>query len=211
MPVVAELAADLALWLRLTDPELTAKARQDLEESMKGPSTFLRRLGLALQFQVDVDLDRAEREVNRQTELSGGMSRDAAVARLALAHTKGSPAATAAYVSEHREQLLRHLDWKALYFFEIELLAKSGQVAHAEARLQEAIGRGLTEPEIARLRHELAEATGGDPIAERLAAYEESKSIVDLRYLVRAYWDAARLGEGQQVWTDALGPDRAHH
>ena len=190
MPRVAELADDLALWLRLMDPEMTTKARQDLGESMKDPSTSLRRLGLALQFDVGIDVERAQREVDRQTALSGGMSRDAAAARFALALTKENPVAAAAYVSEHREQLLQHLDWKAIYFFEIEMLAKSGQTARAESRLQEAIERGLTEQEIAQLRHELAEATGADPIAERLAAYEESKSIVDLRYLVSAYGNA---------------------
>ena len=190
MSSIAGYADDKALWLRLMDPEATAEARRELEESVKDTSTFLRRLGLALQFHVDIDLERAEREVDRQTALSGGMSHDAAVARFALAFTRGSHASAAAYVGEHREQLLQHLDWKGIYFFEIEMLATSGQTAKAEERLKEANERGLTEQEIARLRSELAAATGGDPIAERLAAYEASKSIVDLRILVSAYGNA---------------------
>ena len=190
LPSVASYADDKALWLRLMDPQTTTEARRDLGESVKDPSTFLRRLGLALQFHVDIDLKRAEREVDRQTALSGGTSHDVAVARFALAFTRECHASAAAYVDEHREQLLEHLDWKGIYLFEIEMLATSGQTAKAEERLKEATERGLTEQETTRLRSELAAATGGDPIAERLAAYEASKSIVDLRILVSAYGNA---------------------
>ncbi len=190
LPSVAGHADDKALWLRLMDPETTAEACRELYESVKDPSTFLRRLELALQFNVDIDLERAEREVDRQTALSGGMSHDAAVARFALAFTRENHASAATYVSKHREQLLQHLDWKGIYLFEIEMLSTSGQTAKAEERLKEATERGLSEQEIARLRRELVATSGGDPIAERLATYEASKSILDLRILVSAYGNA---------------------
>ena len=187
MPEVAIQADDIALWMRLSDPEESATARQDLNDSMKDPSTFLRRIGLALQFRTDIDLERAEREVDHQTTLSGGMSYDAAVARLALAFTKDNHAATAAYIEKHREQLLRHLDWKGIYLFEVDVLAKAGQMAQAESRIKEAVKKGLTQVEVVRWRGLLTEASGGDVIAQRLAAYEESESIIDLRILVNAY------------------------
>jgi len=190
MPGVAGHADEKALWLRLMDPETRSAARKDLDESIKDPATLLRRLGLALQFGINVDLERAEQEVDRQTALSGGKSQDAAAARFALAFTKKDHAAAAAYVNEHREQLVSNLDWKAVYFFEIEMLATSNQVAQAEARLNEAVEKGLSEQEVSRLRRQLSEATGSDPITERLAAYEVSKSITDLRILVSAYEDA---------------------
>ena len=190
LPGVASLMDDQALWLRLVDPESSAEARDELEESIRNPTTFLRRLGLGLQFGVDIDLEWAEREVNQQTALSGGMSPDAAFARFALALSKGNHASVATYINEHREQLLQHLDWRGVYFVEIEMLASAGQVAKAEDRLKEAIEKGLSEQEVSRLRRELTEASGGDLIAERLAAYEESGSIVDLRILVAGYEDA---------------------
>ena len=187
---VARLMDDKALWLRIMDPESRTEARGELEESIRNPMTFLRRLGLGLQFSVDIDLEWAEREVDRQTALSGGMSPDAAFARFALALSKGNHASAATYISEHRKQLLQHLDWRGVYFIEIQILAGAGQVAKAEDRLKEAIEKGLSEREVFRLRRELTEASGGDLIAERLAAYEESRSIVDLRILVRGYEDA---------------------
>ena len=147
LPGIVGLTGDKALWLRLVDSEHTAEARRELVESLNEPSTFLRRLGFALQFGVDIDLEWAEREVDRQTSLSGGMSSDAAFARLALALSKDSHATVAAYMDEHREQLFRHLDPKGLYFIEIEMLANAGQIAKAEERLEEAKSNGCrTEP-----------------------------------------------------------------
>ena len=190
LPGVAGLMDDKALWLRLVDPESSAEARGELEESIRNPTKFLRRLGLGLQFGVNIDLGWAEREVNQQTALSGGMSPDAACARFALALSKGNHASVATYINEHREQLLQHLNWRGVYFIEIEMLAGAGQVAKAEERLKEAIEKGLSEQEVNRLGRELTEARGGDLIAERLAAYEESGSFVDLRILVGSYEDA---------------------
>ena len=187
---IGNLMEDKALWLRLVDPESRAEAHQELGESIRDPSKFLRRLGLGLQFNLDIDIEWAEREVDRQTALSGGMSHDAAYARFALALSRGSYASVAAYIDKYREQLLQHLDWRGVSFIEIEVLANAGQTAKAEERLEEATKKGLSEREVARLRRELAEASGGDPIEQRLAAYEANKSIVELRLLVNAYEEA---------------------
>ena len=154
------------------------------------------RLALGLQFGVDIDLEWAEREVDRLSALSGGTSPDAAFARLGLALSKKSHAAVAGYINEHRDQLSKHLERRGLHFIEIEMLAHAGQTAKAEERLEEAASRGLSERDVARLRRELAEVSGGDPIAERLAAYEENGSIIELRLLVNAY---EKAGEWQSA------------
>ena len=118
------------------------------------------------------------------------MSADAAFARLSLALCKEDQASVAAYINEHSEQLLQHLDWRGIYSIEIEMLAGAGQTSKAEERLGEAILKGLSELEITRLRGVLAESSGADPIALRLDTYKESKSILDLRNVVSAYEDA---------------------
>ncbi len=190
LPGLAGSMDDKALWLRLVDPRSSVEARGELDKSIRNPGKFLRRLGLGLQFGIEVDLEWAEREVDRHTALSGGRSPDAAAARLALALGAGSYAGAAAYIDVHRQQLLEHLDWKGVYFIEIEMLANAGQLAKAEERLKEAIEKGLSDSETARLRRQLAEAGGGDLIAERLEAYEKGRSIVDLRILVMSYQEA---------------------
>ena len=205
---IPALAEDKALWLRLVDPESSVEAKQELVESINDPSKFLRRIGLGLQFGLDIDLEWAEQEVERQTALSGGMSHDAAYARLALALSRESHGSVAAYINQHREQLLQHLDWRGVYFIEIEMLANAGLTSKAEERLSEAIKKGLSEREAGRLRREIAEATGHDPIEARLAAYEESGSIVELRLLVIAYEEAgewARACEYGQTLLEISG------
>lgn len=193
MPLHAGDASDRALWLRLRDPEHAATARTELSTSLRDPAVLLRRLNLAVQFGIEIDLPQVEKEVDRQTALSGGTSPDAAVARFALAFAQGSHSAAAAYIDKHRAQLMEHLEWKGVYFFEIETLAKSGQVTQAETLLQEAIVKGITAIEEDRLRRLFEEVAGNDPIGGRLATYETSRSIVDLRLLVDAY-------EGAMNW-----------
>ena len=186
MEEISEMAGDKALWLRTMDPEEGESARQELKQSLKDPLTFLRRIGLAMHCGVEVNLDRAESEVARHSTLSGGMSHNAAIARLALALSKDDPLESASYIKKHRSQLLRHLDWRGIYAVEIEVLAKAGQIGRAEERLSEAIDRGLTEQEVFRINRMLSELSGGDSVAERLAAYNVTKTVVDLRLLVDA-------------------------
>jgi hypothetical protein len=190
MSVHAGDASDRALWLRLRDPEHAAAAQSEMTNSLRDPAVLLRRLNLAVQFGIQIDLPQVEKEVDRQTARSGGASPDAAVARFALAFVQGSRAAAASYVDKHRAQLMDHLEWKGVHFFEIEMLATSGQVAQAEVLLREAIDKGITPNEETRLRRLLEEVAGNDPISGRLATYEKSGSIMDLRLLVDAYEEA---------------------
>lgn len=183
---IVNYASDKTIWLQLMDPETRESAQEMLIESINDSSTFLRRLGLALQFNVEVDLERAEKEVDRQTALTGGKSREAAIGRLILATNKDDPADAAKYVNSHKSQLLEHIHSKVLYSIEIEMLVRSGQLERAEECMQEIIKQGLNDYETARLQIVLSEATGSDPIADRLAAFRESDSIIDLRNLVIA-------------------------
>ncbi|WIV98446.1 HTH domain-containing protein [Kinneretia aquatilis] len=188
--IAAGDASDRALWLKLRDPEHVAAARSDLATSLRDPAVLMRRLNLAVQFGIKIDVQQVDKEVDRLTALSGGASPDAAVARFALAFVQGSHAAAAAYIDKHREQLVRHLEWKSVCFFEIEALAVSGQVARASDLLQDAIRRGVTPHEEHRLRRLLDEAAGDDPIGSRLAIYEKTGSVVDLHLLVDAFEEA---------------------
>nr|WP_280952534.1 hypothetical protein [Neorhizobium huautlense] len=184
LSAVAANADDKALWLRLMDPETRNEARDDLRKSLQDPSVLLRRLNFALRFGIAVDLDQVEQEVDRQTALSGGSSGEAAFARYVLAHAKPTAAEAAAYLDRHRTQLLRHLEWKAVYFFEIEALARAGERATAEERFAEATSRGLTEQETAQLRRLLEAPANDDPINHLMSTFKASGLLSDLRTLV---------------------------
>lgn len=191
----ASIASDIALWLALRDRQTFESARGDLEKSMRDPASALRRLPLALQFGLKVDLAAVETEIERQTALSGGNSADAAIARFALAFVQKEPSQVAAYIDRHRSQLNQHLDPRGVGFVEIEMLARSGQTQQAESRLSELLRLGLSGPEECRLRRLIEEASGTDSVDQHLALYEGSRSITDLRNLVVALEDRKNWGK----------------
>lgn len=189
----SKVSDDRALWLGLRDPEGHDEARRLLELSMGDTAHALRRLPLALQFGLNIDLTAVEREIDRASALSGGKSMDAAIARLAMAMAKGSEAEIADYVARHRVQLAEYYDAGAIAAIEIEMLARSGRPADAEARLAEFERDAPDEDRAITLRRIIAEARGGDPVQERISRYEESGQIPDLLNLVH-------LLEGRRDW-----------
>lgn len=190
----ANVAEDNALWLELRDPELRDSGLQKLQASMRDSAHSLRRLQLALQFGIKLDLDAVELEIERQTAISGGKSHDAAMARFALAFTQKSPKAVAAYIDRHRAQLQEYLERKSVNIIEIEMLSRAGLPQRAEERLKELIDEGLSETELNRLRVIIAEATGTDPIEARKVLFKSSGQLNDLTILVD-------LLEEQNDWT----------
>lgn len=191
---VANLADDYALWLELRGPEGQVSGRQKLEASMRESTHALRRLQFALQFGLKLDLDAVEREIERQTALSGGKSYVAAMARFALAFTQESPKAVVAYIDRHRAQLQEHLEKKSISMFEIGMLALAGLPQQAEERLKNLIDDGLSEAEKNHLRTIIAESKGVDPIEARKAQFESSGQLSDLVNLVN-------LLEEQNDWS----------
>lgn len=64
---------------------------------MRNPECSLRRLNYALQFGIRIDQDAVEREIEKQTAITGGKSLDSVMARFSLAFTQGSPKAVTGY------------------------------------------------------------------------------------------------------------------
>lgn len=181
----ANVSADRALWLGLRDPDRQGEARKVLERSMSERAHALRRLPLALEFGLKLDLAAVERELDRESALSGGKSTDAAVARLAMAMTKDSEGEIADYIARHVAQLAQYYDSSAIAAIEIEMLARSGRPAEAEARvarLEEEEGFGPDG--VAKLRQIIAAATAADPVQERIRQFEQSGQLADLLNLV---------------------------
>ena len=133
-------ASDRALLLSLRDPHERDIAITDLEQSMRSPEHSLRRLPIALQFGLTIDLDTVEQEIDRHISLSANGSRDAALARLAIAQTK-PPVECAAYIRQHRHELAKHLNIFFLNSIEVESLVASGQLPLAKERLEELLNQ----------------------------------------------------------------------
>ncbi|QWG13106.1 hypothetical protein KMZ29_26125 [Bradyrhizobium sediminis] len=176
-------AADRALWIALRDPTTRGAALGQLERSMRDPAEQLRRLPLALEFGLKLDLQAVEREIDRQDALSDGNS-DVAVARISIALTKGSPKEGADYIAKYRDRLIKHLNPSFVYSMEIELLARSGQADLAEQKIVEWPNGEASESERDRLRRLIAEARGANPVEAREVEFRRTDSLTDLANLV---------------------------
>jgi len=177
-------ASDYALWLRLRDPLSRQNALEVLRESMRDDSQSLRRVNLALQFDIKLDIGAIERRIDRTLALGSDGTGDAAFARFALALAQDTPQAVADYIAKHRLQLYKHLNKVGVLVVEIEMLARAKLIDRAEQRLSEEASSGLGEQEQEHLRRVIAEARGADPSAERKSIYEISGSLADLVNLV---------------------------
>jgi hypothetical protein len=186
-------ASDRALWLGLRDPVGRTEARAELEQSMRDPAHSLRRLPLAVQFGLNLDLQAVEKEIDRQETLSGGSSPDAALARFSIALTKKSPREVAEYIDRHREQLFRHLNPSFVTSVEVQMLAKSGQIELAETRIQQLSDTNQSGHERERLTRIIAEARGANPTEARERLFQTSDTLTDLANLVE-------LLESQKDW-----------
>ncbi len=191
----AQLSSDMALWLRLRDPELHDRALAVLRENMSTDALMIRRFPLAVQFGLKIDLDTVERRINERVALTGKGTADEAVARLALAMTKGTPAAAVEYIAAHRGQLSEFLERTPLFAIETELLCKSGQVKTAKTALAQLTPIEIGVREYERLQRMIAEAEGADPAAERRKLYEKTGELRDLVNLVDAL-------EEESAWQD---------
>ena len=150
-------ATDRALLLSLRDPNERAVAIKNLEQSMRSPKHSLRRLPIALQFGLKIDLDTVEQEIDRQMALSANGSRDAALARFEIARRK-PPGECARYIRQHRHELAKHLSEFFLNSIEVESLVASDQLASAKERLEELLSHDLSSEQRARLSQLIAEA-----------------------------------------------------
>ncbi|MGJ0531857.1 HTH domain-containing protein [Methylocystis sp.] len=189
--------SDYALWLKLRDPRDHALGMEELRASMRDPAQSLRRLNLALQFGIKLDLAAIERQIEQRIALSGKGTADEALARFALAFAQGNPREAAEYIARHRAQLYEHLQKSGIQAIEIELLARGGLIDQANRHLAQAVADGMGEHEQRSLQRIIAEAAGDDPAAARRRLYEQTGALRDLVNL-------ANLLEERKAWTELL-------
>ena len=140
---ISDNAKDRALLLGLRDPTEKDRALTELEHSMRTPEHSLRRVPIALQCDLKVDLVEVEQEIGRQVALSSNASMDAALARIAIAQRQ-NPKECAEYIQRHRHELTKHLNPSFLAGIEVHALVRSGQSLSAQERLEELLGREST-------------------------------------------------------------------
>ena len=174
-----------ALWHELRDSELFDAGKERLELKMRALGTALPYVPFALQFGIDLDLQEVDQEIERQVALHGGITQEAALARLALARTQRRPEEVAEFFDRHYNALSSVLDPKALRLIQIEMLAESGLIEKANECLELLSKEGLTEEEIDRFSLAISESLGRDSLEDRKALFRRTDYLIDLQAIVK--------------------------
>lgn len=186
-PVARQEAADTALWLELRDPEQKASARQRLAEKLATPEESLHYVPLAPQLGIELDTVAVRREIERQNAITGGQSKDAALASFTLAQLTDDPRQIASHIAANRDALIEIIDPNILDGLHVHVLAASDQIPEAEALLAKMVGRGIDEAQQARLQRLIDQSkSADDSVSLREAQYLAEPSLETLTHLVGA-------------------------
>ncbi len=179
----ANISDDYALWIELYDIELSGNAKQLLENNMEtGGILALRRFPLAMQLQLDVDLNKIESELNKQTALTGGKSVEVAIARFAIAFKQKKPHE---YIEKHREQLFTYIQKPFVYSLEIDSLIVDEEFLKVEKILEELEQDKSVEKKILKnLQNQYVVSQSNNKLTLLIKEYEGTHFIGDLTQLV---------------------------
>ena len=192
MPQAARANEDYALWLELLDPELRSQARLSVENRLRDPDSALSVIHLAVQLEIEMDVVKVERDIEREMARNGGMTLDAAYARLGLVFAQDTPEEMAEYLALHQALLSTCIDKSSLLVRQIELFAYASIPEKASLALDELIEIGISKEQESCLRRLIEESQGGDMAAARKEQFEATGSVQDLIRFVDA------LETGQQ-------------
>lgn len=180
----AVIDEEYALWILLRDPQKFSLAKKELETKLYDTKSALRFVYLGLQFGVALNLELVEQEIERQVALLGGITRDAAVARFALAFTKNTPQDAANYIAQHIDQLAQFINKKYMLSLQIDLFLQAGLLEKANENLDLLIKDGLPSIEENRIRIRLTEAEGTNPIEFQKEHFKKTGALGDLLNLM---------------------------
>lgn len=174
---------DYALWLSLKDPESQDDAIERLKRSLSHRQHRLRRIPLAMQFGLKVDLNAIDIEIEKSIARTGKVSPEVALARFAIS-LRGTAKNIVSNITKFRHQFCDYVNKKCIDAIEIEALAKSGVPSQAFSRLDELVKEGIPKQEEQRLRNIINTFAGNDPTGELKTLYQETGMLTDLALLV---------------------------
>lgn len=193
----ANISSDYHLWLRLRDSEFKSNALEELKGSLSESEHKIRRVPLALQCGIQINLKQLESEIQKSIVRSGGVvSTEVALSRLALAFEQNSYKDIALYIGQYKDQLYQCLNRSYIDAIQIEALSKSGNVDAASSCLNELIEYGLSESQRSNLENIIAESLGDESIDKYKKQFERTNDLQDLLILVKRL---ERLSEWEEM------------
>lgn len=196
-----KICEEYVLWLELTDPDKLNEGKRRLENMLRDPKRALGVVHLALEFGVDLDRQKIEREIEKQAALRGEVTFDAARARFALILAEKSPENIVNRIECYEDELERFSGRKFVLLLKIEVLSRAGLHEKAKECFDTLKREGLSKAECEKTQEAISAAEKNDTVEFAKRQFEETGSLQDLRALVfdlesRGRWeDLCRYGE----------------
>lgn len=207
-----KICEEYVLWLELADPDKSDEGKRRLESMLRDPKRALGVVYLALEFGVDLDRQKIEREIEKQIALHGEITFDAARARLALILAEKNPENIANQIERYEDELERFSDRKFVLLLKIEALSRAGLHNKAKECFDTLEREGVSKAECEKTREMISAAEEADTVEFAKKEFEKTPSQKNLRALVldlesRGRWeDLCRYGEDLFKETPSL-PD----
>lgn len=207
-----KICEEYVLWLELADPDRHGEGMRRLETMLRDPKRALGVVHLAIEFGVDLDLQKIEREIDKQTALGGEITFDAARARFALILAEKNPENIVNQIERYEDELERFSDRKFVLLLKIEVLSRAGLHEKAKECFDTLKREGLSKAECQKTQEMISAVEKNDTVEFAKRQFEETGSLKDLRALVldlesRGRWeDLCRYGEDLFKETPSL-PD----
>ena len=136
-----------ALWLRLKDPATAHKAKQSLEDQLRGEmcEAALSYVPFGVQFGVLQHFDHIEKMLTQYEARYGGMQPETAAARLAIAFRQKTPGAVIESILQRRDALLQWYPKTSIDGVLIDMYSQAGRPDMATQYLEALVRDGISE------------------------------------------------------------------
>ena len=181
---LSEMLSEMILWLRLEITEFHDAALRQLRKEIKDPTLTLRRVSLALSYNVLFDIEALKRNLESRKQ-NGGWTQDELFASLRIA-LNNDPSDLTLFFEKHHEEIYEQnrLSHVFLAAIEIEALAYAGRFDDARIRLESYKGSKLNPAKAEKLAQIIAAIENGDELETCRKNYEDTRQLSDLRELV---------------------------
>ena len=179
-----KICEEYALWIELADPDRHSEGMRRLETMLRDPERALGVVHLALEFGVDLDRQKIEREIEKQTALHGEITFDAARARFALILAEKNPEDIVSKIERYENELERFSDRKFVLLLKIEVLSRAGLHKKAKECFNVLKREGLSKAEYEKTQEMISAAEEADTVEFAKKEFEKTGSLKDLRALV---------------------------
>ncbi|TPN83201.1 hypothetical protein FJ987_17275 [Mesorhizobium sp. CU2] len=176
---------EFALWLRLEIVDEHASAREQLAVEIADPELTLRRVRLALAYDIPFDATALQRNLVQRKEI-GGWNADERFAAFLIAFQSGSPRNIAEFFEAHRDDLFAQSELAPVHLaaIEIEATARAGRIDDARGLLRQYEGTYLNDEQVKDLEEQIAAIERDDELDTHRRRYEVSGGLSELRVLV---------------------------